>query len=495
MSATWKFEIDWEADGTFDHANSDITSYVINASWSYGRDYASQLRGRSLVGSCTMTLFNTTGIFSSFKATSPIYGLLLPGLQVKISATLSGTTYVMFLGYLDSINPLPALGRPNTATLRATGQLGRISGRKLSVSMKTSILTGAAIEEILDKIGFPAASYVGDTGKTTMARWWTGGNVDALNAIRDVEDTESGFIRETKTGKIAFEDRHHRMIAPHTVSQATYSDTALAALSYNNIAQSDPLQQIYNIIEATLRTFTVDSLAVLWTLSENGANSPLIQPGTSRTFWAAAVAVDAWTTPAATTDYLAFENSNGSGENRTANIAITETKFDSSMKIVVTNNGVTPAYLTFLQARGTAILANDPITIRAENLLSEILYGQRNYPLPAKWLSTSIETENYCNFNLGIYAAPIPVLTIATIASRSDDQQLEALTREISDRITIIANGSADLGINEDFFVERISHTLQGGQHMMSLDCSPASVSACWSLGYSKLGQETKLAY
>jgi hypothetical protein len=74
----------------------------------------------------------------------------------------------------------------------------------------------------------------------------------------------------------------------------------------------------------------------------------------------------------------------------------------------------------------------------------------------------------------------------------------EALTRKISDRITIVATGSkTQLGINEDFFVEGIAHRWQvGGSHITTFLCSPTTGDGgYWVLGTSLLGVGTKLAY
>jgi hypothetical protein len=67
-----------------------------------------------------------------------------------------------------------------------------------------------------------------------MTRFWTD-SVQTIFGLRKVEDTESGFILESKDGKIKFEDRHHRLLAPHLTDQATFSDDPGAALQYNGI--------------------------------------------------------------------------------------------------------------------------------------------------------------------------------------------------------------------------------------------------------------------
>jgi hypothetical protein len=44
--------VDWDNDGDFSLPGENISTFVFEASWEYGRDYASQLNGRSKDGSC-----------------------------------------------------------------------------------------------------------------------------------------------------------------------------------------------------------------------------------------------------------------------------------------------------------------------------------------------------------------------------------------------------------------------------------------------------------
>jgi hypothetical protein len=121
--------------------------------------------------------------------------------------------------------------------------------------------TGDAITEVLDQAEFPAGERVIDAGQGTMSRWWDQGT--AIQAFRDLEETEAGFLRETKDGKIAFEDRAHRLSGPHTASQATFGGGNLVLW---NPQQGDSSKGIFNYIEAAVRSFDVSEEMVLWTL-------------------------------------------------------------------------------------------------------------------------------------------------------------------------------------------------------------------------------------
>jgi hypothetical protein len=73
----------------------------------------------------------------------------------------------------------------------------------------------------------------------------------------------------------------------------------------------------------------------------------------------------------------------------------------------------------------------------------------------------------------------------------------DVLARNISDRVTVVANNEAHLGINTDFFIERITHRIsQGGtlHNVTYVLAEVASVAGLWTLGVSKLGVGTTLA-
>ena len=506
--ATYEIAVDWNNNGDFAGAQDAITADVMEFQYSYGRDYASQLTGRCTAGLFTARLKNVSGKYNSFNAASVITGLIKPGLPVRVRMTYISTV-TLWQGFLDTIQPEPSVGGAHHATLRAVGSLGYLNQRRVSIAMQTAILTGTAIGNVLTEVGWPLASRTLDGGQTTMTRWFTDGQLLGLGVLRDIEETEAGFLREGKNGFVTFEDRHHRLKSPHTVSQVTYSDGASPVIGYMDVQQQDPLREIYNIIEAAFQKYTTGALAILWTHSE-ATSSPSsvvsIGPGASLTVWASypnpasatnARAVDAWTTPVATTDYLANSAADGSGSNLTASVTVVATKFDTAMKLVFTNAHATlTAYLTLLQARGTPITADDPVTVKSEDATSKTAYGERTYTNPAKFLPSSAVAQDWVDFIKSIYKDPIPVLSVTIEGNKDANHMAEVRDRDVSDRITLTATGAADLGINEDFFVERIIHSVRPRRHVMTVELSPATAYAgFWVLDVSKLDTETRLAY
>jgi len=519
--ATYRLEVDWSNQGSFEavwfpltfpitwaDGNPIDSDRIRSISCGFGRDRASQLTGKSKAGSLKATLTNISGDYSSFNTSSPLYGYVLPGRPVRLTATSDAQTrVVLWQGYLSRITPVAHTGGDSTALLEAHGPLKQVNLDQIAVAMVTDQRTDQVIDDILDAAGWGAGSDYRslDEGQTTISRYWAD-RTYTVPALQEIEATEGGFIRESKNGKIVFDDRHHRLSGAALVSQATFSDASGADLPYTGIVQDDFLPHIFNIFSTDVQGYTTASLAVLWTLSETGNNSPLISPGVTRTFIARyptpssandARGVDAWTTTAATTDVLGNSAADGSGDNVTGDLGISVTKSSETMQIAVTNNGSVTAYITKLQARGTAITADDPATIREEDADSKTAFGQRTWPSRTKFIPNTTEALDWARFNLGIYKDPTPTLKLSYIANRDQTSLDEMITRDISDRITVVANNNANLGLSGGFFVESISHNISADRtHKVQYSISDAvQFSDFWVLGTSALGTSTRLAY
>ena len=516
--ASYTLLVDWNNDGDFTDANDDISGDTLSVTWSRGRDYASALQGRSVAGKLSAVLINTEGKYSPSNTSSALTGNILPGRSIKLQAGSGSFPYtfpvafndgVRWQGKLDRIKPSPAaLGR-KTATLTAFGTLGYLNQFETQLASQTNRRTDQAVGDILDDVGWTDADDRDlDTGKTTISRFWMSGK-KTIDALRLIEEAEAGFIKESKSGQVAFENRYHRLTqTASTTSQATFSDADGAAHTFEAIAQADPLATIVNHVEATARTFDTASVGVLWTHPETGAASPTLAPGEARTFEAEfpnpdaannAMEVDAWTTPAATTDYLLNSASGGGGTNLTGDISVTQTKTGERMAITLTNSATgTAGYLTKLQARGTAVTTKNPCTVRAIDATSQASYGERKYVAKTKFIPTTSEAQDWCDYHAAIYGSPTNILTMVVPASTSGNIG-QALSRDLSDRITVTATNDAKLGVNADFFVESEKHTVTAGgtQHVTSWQLSPASggYSQFWVLGTSVLGTSTVPAF
>ena len=520
MAGSYTLLVDWNADGDFTDTHDDVTSDTLSLSWERGRNYASALLGRSVAGKLTATLVNTDGKYSPSNTSSALTGNILPGRTVQLQAGSGSFPYtfpvafndgVRWQGKLERIVPSPATVGTKTCTLVAFGTLGYLNQFETQLASQTNRRTDQAIGDILDDLGWTeAADRDLDTGQTTISRFWTS-RTKGIEAMRLVEEAEAGFIKESKTGQVAFENRFHRLTeSASTTSQATFSDASGATHSYVALAQTDPLTTITNHVEATARTFDTASIATLWTHPETGSDSPTLAPGEAKTFEAEfpnpdsannAMEVNLWTTPAATTDVLvntSHSGSSGDSGDITSDITIAASKTAERMAITLTNGSSSPGYVTLLKARGTAVNTKNPCIVRAIDATSQGIYGERKYVAKTKFIPTTSQAQDWCEYQMAVYGSPIEILTM-TISASSPSNIGQVMLRDLSDRITVTATNDAALGINADFFIESERHQVTNGgtEHVTTWKLSPASggYSQFWVLGTSVLGTSTVPAF
>lgn len=522
----YRVEVDWEGNGLYAGADDDITSDVINAQFRRGRDYASQLTGNSTAGTLKLRLNNTTGKYSPSNAASALSGKNLPGRMCRFTIApssefpyefpfnFSTEAVQIWNGRLENVTPNPSSHTVDTCTLHALGPLGYINEFVPESDMETTVRTDEAVGMILDAVGWPAVYRDLAVGQTTMTRWWTDSN-RTIDALRIVEETEGGFIKEKANGDIGFESRITRLASPFNTSQATFSDAAGATNSYMSVEQVDPLANILNEVRALSYTYNYPTLGVLWTHPETGADSPFFHPGETKTFIATypnnispigAAGVSSWVAPVANTDYTCNTQSGGTGVDSTSEYTVTVSPLTGGfvqrnrMNITITNTSTwRSGFLTKLEARGYAVNANAPVTVESVDTVSQNIYGDRSFTADTRFFPSSTNAQSWCTFQNQIFGTPINFLRLNFNANVSAANILQANERDISDRITVVANNNAPLGINEDFFIEEIRHTVSNGgtQHMVSWLLSPATggYSQFWVLGTGRLGTSTVPAY
>ena len=513
-TGSYVLAIDWDADGSFSDAHSDVTARTLQIHTTRGRNFASQLVAETVSGVLMATLNNESGDYSSFNTSSPIYGKILPGRKVKLTGNDGTTTYTLWEGFLDRIVPVVTTHSAKHAELRAVGPLAYLNRFNVSTEMKTAIKTGAAVTEILDEAGWPGSDRDIDTGITEMPHFWVN-EQPTLNALRLVEDTETGMIEESADATIRFRDRHSRSTDTRSTNvQATYSDSATATLPYSTIEQADPLRYIFNDLTGELQTYDgvwilgEDALgedtvlsgdpAVLWEFAESGLSSPMIPTGSSKVVTALSnTGVDSWVDLVATTDYTANDAIDGSGTDRTSSISVAMVKKSQTVKLTVTNGHSGSVYLTKLQARGHALSAKNKVRVGSEDATSQTTYGKRTFPHPGKFLPNTAAIQDWADFHLQAWKDPVPIIRISVAANRSTAALTDTFSRDLLDLVKIEADNNAGLGVDTLFFIESISHQINSKyEHRVEYALTEAEgYSGTFIVGSSSLGASTRLGY
>ena len=119
--ARYRLEVDWNGNGLFDHTLADIYPHVMRLSTKLGRDYGSQVYGRSIAGTLTAKLRDDDGTFARLNTTSPLYDLALPSRRVRLRM---GAPTAVVRAWLTATSVL----WPLNGTVQAGGDLTLPSG-------------------------------------------------------------------------------------------------------------------------------------------------------------------------------------------------------------------------------------------------------------------------------------------------------------------------------------------------------------------------------
>jgi hypothetical protein len=477
-NVAYALTVDWDNDGNFTGAYDNITGdAVVIESWR-GRDTGPgiPILGKAGPGKLVARLLNTSGKYSSYNSSSPIYHQALPGRKVQLRAILP-VSKTLWTGYLRRITPdvLGAGGLP-MVTLEAEGPLSQLVEVRNKSVPNSGALVSSQITTLLDDMGWPAADRSIDTADVTTGYWAPGGK-SVLEALRELEETELGFLYEDPDGRIVFQKQSSRTsLGRSTVSQATFSDAPGATLQYSLVEQTELQDQIFNEIYTEYRLLTTGALATLWSLTTISPNT--IAAGASLTFVAEYPSaadttgkyVNAWTTPVVATDIAHTGGTLSVGS---------VVKESNRMTFTVTNtHGTDTATLTTVQARGTPVTIGSPVKLVKKSTASQTALGRRVLEWRAPFYANQGEARTAAAAILAAVDLVKTQLRIEIPANRNSAHLAQAMSREISDHVTITAANASKLGISAQVFhIEGIGHRISDGgtKHVAVFELSGVS--------------------
>lgn len=484
-------EVDWNNDGLFSHTSADITSYVIDLDAFRGRNEPNTLRGRCEPGTFKVVLDNRSGIFSPYLATSPVFGLLLPRRRIRWSAS-APTSATRWQGKIQDIIQ-DRIGALPVVIIEARGPLMDVADARVSPPADSGSLTGTIVGKVLDAAGYSASLRTIDAGQTTTSAWYVNDR-PGLEALREMEECELGLVSESPACHIVFRDRAYRSSGARLTSQVTYSSAPGATYPYRSLQVGDPLKNLVNNVRSSVTPYSTAGAAILWTLT---GETPTIGPGASKTWYATVsgttLYVAAWSNLVSGTDYTVSGVALG-------DLTVTLTKYATTMKIVIQNTHVSNvATITLLQAKGTAVSGGTPTVVEGTDATSAGKYGTRSYQLASPWLPNTNTAQSYVDSIIAAHKDPLAPVSLSFTAGITDALLTDLLTRDIHDRVTVIADEDRDaIALNGQFFIESIRDhwNPQKARHDVVLGLSQTVPgSSAWILGTSVLGTSTYVGF
>lgn len=427
----------------------DIISEI---SISYGRDQDRQLNPAA-VGNAAFTVINTDRKYSPENQDSPLSNDLDPARDTKIEATWNGNLYPLFRGKIDDYN-MKVDFSDRTVDFTFLDGMSLLQGVQLSTAVYTSQRTGALIDTILDLAGWTGGRDI-DLGATVVPFWWVEGT-DALSAIQDLVKSEGppSVAYQAPDGTFVFRDRHHRLLRTESLaSQGTFASAEMVcdAEPAGGLGFTKPFvyahgwRDIVNkvVFEVSERTPS-GSLSDVWTSDDTitlgVGQSTEIQISTNDPFTDAV-------TPVAGTDFTLL----GAG---TLNVVLDRTSGQSAkISLLAVGGAVT---VSGLKLRAKPIPVVRTVKVERSDTGSMSRHGERNYPETAPWANAN-DADAIAGMILLHYSSRRPTVQLRIVTS-DPAHFLQVLLRTVSDRIHIT---NAEAGLDDDFFVERVTHTIQ----------------------------------
>lgn len=203
---------------------TDITNDVRRIRINRGRQHELD---RMEAGTMKLELKNMHGNYWPLNAGGAYFPNVLPGKRVDLTATYNAVPYPLYTGFIEEWNPdwleetggLLPIVKPDCADL-----INNLSNYDLNHAGYAQELSGTRVGNILDDLGWPAGARDLDTGQSLIQA--SGALVDknSMEHLFLVQRSELGIIYQAGDGDIQFEDRRHRLVAPHTVSQGIFGD-------------------------------------------------------------------------------------------------------------------------------------------------------------------------------------------------------------------------------------------------------------------------------
>ena len=521
---TRQVHIDFGRDGTYGHASADVSAYVLNASFSYG--FTGVLEEVAAPAVLTLTLANPNGDWWQDVSAATLYGLLRPGLWVRVQYVYSATTYVRYYGRIQT--PVRYAGGrygPHIISITAADDMPALDAHDYApalarnTTVDTQLLaaleSGALVDTYYEDVWVLGASLLGtntrlpkladratfETGVETLAFVGafsgTAAGSTAGQYIRELVASERGgrFFWDAPTGKYTFFNRHHGLTTLTSSRTITGADIQQADISYGG-----------NLVNKVFVNYALlkegAAGGVVWSYD----NLPLrLKAGDVREFKvqyrdatndALRVAAVDPILPVAGTDYVAYIDEGGTGAVMTTHVSAAATFGANDALLTISNSASVDVYLTTLQLRATPLTALDGQQASDVDAASISTNGYFPLQLNIPWINESEHAESYAHWlTLQFKDAATRFNALTVLAEASEASALTALDADVGDLITVQEDWANH---NATYFVMGKSHMDSGTAHYCTLYLRPSATVKGWILaqvGRGELGTNTYLVH
>jgi len=426
--------------------------------FTYGRDQQRQTTPAQL-GSASYTLNNSHRTYSPSWSSSPLAGTLDSARPTAGFVTFAGTAYPLFHGQINGYT-VTADKSNRTVAFTLLDDEGLFQATKIITPLYSGIRTGDAVNHILDAVGWTGPRNV-DPGATVMPWWWLDGTASSAagSAINDLVASEGppsiAFI--APDGTFTFQDRDHRLLNPRCQTPQGYfqageafdcASPAPTGLSFTPpFTYDDGWLEIVNSVPFSVGQRAVaQALSPVWsttsTYAISNGTSLLLAVQTSDPFLMAQI-------PVAGTDYQV--TSTGAG---TASVTLSQTSGAAVTVMVQAVGG--DIVVTGMQLQAYTVPVVTTVAVLQQDTGSMAEHGEQDYTGSCPW--AGVEDANAIGEIILLHYAQRRPTVQLRVVSGDPVHYMQVVGRQISDMVSI---ENDELGLNSDFFVETITHTVQ----------------------------------
>lgn len=389
----WSVEIDWDQDLRFDGSNEARRMFSIHVH--RGRKTKLRLTGSGFqtipTGTCTIKLRNNDGRYDGWNQSSPLYPYVIYGPEVRIRVTNqeTGVRENFFAGKIVDIRPY-GYGRNAYVEVKIEDFSRFLRSYRARTPVAQGLTPGEAISAILDDVSWPARYGRSiDTSSSTINFHWASGNALAWSEIEDVAQSFLGIFFIDAAGRAVYKDWN---TSPEPVMTLNQADLL------KDINNPQPFENRRNITRLKIHPRKkTSSTEVIYQVV---GDPILVEAGLSKSVFAnytynnIPVPAEDVVTPVATTDYVAFTNSDGTGTDMTADCEASLTDFGDNAKLTFRNTSGSNFYVTSRQIRGKPIYEENTDDVTYPEDPSTVT-DPREFVLDLKWQQSGNVGRDY----------------------------------------------------------------------------------------------------
>lgn len=455
-TVTWSLLADFDRNGSYEF---DLTPYIdmpshnVRVSRGIGRD------GKPQASKLSVSLTNRDGTFTPSNSASALYGLMDPGVPVRLTATASAVPYTVWTGYAMTWKVGWSVGTDPVCQVECDDIFAVLRDADVVNVATVPRDTDGALIAIMDALGLVAGDRNFDDGVQDFPLHFAVGQNPLEAMMAAVASEMGGLLYPAADGRIRFESRSSRL-------GTTVDDTWGDGTSVKPVATGYELnpREYYTSVEVRATTFV-----------ESTADTPIFEFSEELTLTAGQVwertfqansAYLTLTTIAANTDYLANATSGGGGTDKTSALTVTVTDLGGGrFTLRLENTDAGTIYVTKMRLRGHPVLFFSDRAAASFSLSVPNLKAGRvlQFDVPFSG-DTGGKIRDYAYQELRVGRYPYPTLTLS-FRALFDAEHTALLSAELGDLIryadlTATIDGSAR--VDDWWYIEAIEYGLPG---------------------------------